>query len=180
VPTVLLSLAFLAVPIAEIYLIIQVGQTIGAWQTVVLLLVESWLGSLLVRREGRRAWRALREAAGAGRLPSRELADSALVLVGGTLLLTPGFLTDIVAFVLLLPLTRPVARRLLLRWVTQRALRAATSGLGGTGRRGQRGRRAGASRWPGPSQPPGPVIRGEVVDGGGAGGLTDPPEATPQ
>ena len=87
--------------------------------TVLLLLVESALGAWLVKREGRRAWTALRFALRTGRLPARELADAALVLVGGTLLLTPGFVTDVAGFFLILPVTRPLARRLL-GWLAAR------------------------------------------------------------
>lgn len=103
----------LVVPILEIAAIIAVGKVIGGWQTLVLLVLESLLGAWLVRREGARAWAALTTALNTGRMPSRQLADAALVLVGGTLLLTPGFLTDIVGFFFILPMTRPLARRAL-------------------------------------------------------------------
>jgi len=104
-------LALLVVPVAEIALIIAVGKVIGGWQTIVLLLVESALGAYLVKREGRRSWRALTGALNSGQMPGRELADAALVLIGGTLLLTPGFLTDVAGFFFILPLTRPITRR---------------------------------------------------------------------
>jgi UPF0716 protein FxsA len=161
-----LVLAFVLVPIVEIYVIIQVGQVIGGWPTVALLVAESLIGGWLVRREGRRAWAALRRAFGAGRIPDREIADGALLLIGGTLLLTPGFLTDVAGFFLVLPFTRPIARRLLTRWLGRRAsLRVAgTFGAGPS--------RPGASRFPasGPSSGPvvhGDVVQGEVVDDGG-------------
>ena len=124
---VALIVLFLVVPILEIYLILQVGQVIGGWPTVGLLVVESLIGGWIVRREGRRAWRALRGAFGSGRMPDRELADGALVLVGGTLLLTPGFLTDVVGFFFVLPLTRPLARRVLTRWLGRRAVRSVST-----------------------------------------------------
>ena len=117
------------VPIAEISVIVAVGKAIGGWQTFFLLLVESALGAWLVRREGAKTWQALRVALQTGRMPSRELTDAALVLVGGTLLLAPGFLTDIVGFFFVLPVTRPLARRLLERAVAARLLR----GWGGPG-----------------------------------------------
>ena len=104
-------LALLVVPVAEIALIVAVGSVIGGWQTIVLLLVESALGAYLVKREGARSWQALRVALNTGQMPGRELADATLVLIGGTLLLTPGFLTDIVGFFFILPLTRPITRR---------------------------------------------------------------------
>lgn len=118
-----LLVAFLVVPVVEIYVIVQVGQLIGAGPTIVLLLLESLLGAWIVKREGARAWRALQEAVRSGRLPSRQLADAALVLVGGTLLLTPGFVTDVVGFFVVLPPTRPLARRLLGLLVARRAAR---------------------------------------------------------
>ena len=119
----LLFLALLVVPVAEIALIVAVGRVIGGWETVVLLLVESALGAYLVKREGRRSWHALQEALKTGRMPGRELADAALVLIGGTLLLTPGFLTDVIGFIFILPFTRPVARRWLQDVVERRLAR---------------------------------------------------------
>jgi UPF0716 protein FxsA len=113
-------LALLVVPVAEIALIVAVGSVIGGWQTIALLLVESALGAYLVKREGRRSWQALQVALNTGQMPGRQLADAALVLIGGTLLLTPGFLTDIVGFFFILPLTRPITRRWLQRVVERR------------------------------------------------------------
>lgn len=152
-----LAIAFvllLVVPIVEVAAIIAVGRVIGAWPTVLLLLLESALGAWLVRREGGRAWAALDEALRTGRMPSRQLADAALVLVGGTLLLTPGFVTDLVGFFFILPLTRPIARRVLEAAVSRRLLaspivRAARAASGG----------AGSSRAGAPD-----VVAGEVVD----------------
>jgi UPF0716 protein FxsA len=120
-------LALLIVPVAEIALIVAVGQVIGGWQTIALLLFESALGAYLVKHEGRRSWQALRVALNTGKMPGRELADAALVLIGGTLLLTPGFLTDIVGFFFILPFTRPITRRWL-QGVVERRL-AQRSGI---------------------------------------------------
>jgi UPF0716 protein FxsA len=122
-PWTWLAAALLVLPILEIYVIIEVGQLIGAWPTVVLLLIESALGAWIVKREGRRAWQALSTTFGTGRLPTRELADAALVLVGGTLLLTPGFVTDVFGFFFVLPFTRPIARRALAWLVSRRMAR---------------------------------------------------------
>ena len=118
----LVFLALLVVPLAEIALIVAVGRTIGGWQTFALLLVESALGAYLVKREGRKTWQGLRGALNSGRMPGRELADAALVLIGGTLLLTPGFLTDLVGFFFILPYTRPITRRWLQGVVENRLL----------------------------------------------------------
>jgi UPF0716 protein FxsA len=124
---ILLFLAFLVVPVLEIWLLIQVGSVIGGWQTVGLLIADSLLGAWLVRREGRRAWRSLQEALREGRMPDRELADGGLVLVGGALLLTPGFLTDVFGFLCVLPFTRPMMRRLGVWFFDRRVKRLAAS-----------------------------------------------------
>jgi UPF0716 protein FxsA len=113
-------LALLVVPVAEIALIVAVGSVIGGWQTLALLLAESALGAYLVKHEGRRSWQALVSALNTGQMPGRELADAMLVLIGGALLLTPGFLTDIAGFFLILPFTRPITRRWLQRVVERR------------------------------------------------------------
>lgn len=152
----LLVLAFLVVPILEIYLIIQVGQAIGGWQTLALLIVESMIGAWLVKREGRRSWRALQQSLSAGRMPDRELLDGALVLVGATLLLTPGFATDVAGFALVLPFTRPVIRRTLTRILTRRLRRRVVAMTNGPGRPPGRA-------WEEPGGAGEKVIRGEVI-----------------
>jgi UPF0716 protein FxsA len=124
----LLIILFIAVPIAELAVIIQVGQAIGVWWTIALLIADSVLGSLLMRSQGRIAWRRFTEAVRAGRAPAREVADGVLVIFGGALLLTPGFLTDIFGVLFLLPPTRAVIRRLFLR----EAMRRITASVTGT------------------------------------------------
>lgn len=151
----LLVALFIGVPLLEIWVLIQVGQVIGPWWTILLLVLDSILGAWLVKREGGRAWRALTTALQTGRMPAAELADGALILVGGTLMLTPGFVTDGLGIALILPLTRPVARRLLTSLVTRRLL---GSGYAGPGYPAPRN----ANR-PGPGSG-GSVVRGEVVD----------------
>ena len=121
----------LVVPVLEIAVIVAVGKVIGGWQTLLLLVLESLLGAWLVRREGSRAWSALTNALNTGRMPSKELADAALVLVGGTLLLTPGFVTDVFGFFFILPMTRPLARVVLERAVARRLLGGPPRGPGG-------------------------------------------------
>jgi len=109
----LLVVLFIVVPIAELYVIIQIGGLIGLWPTLALLLADALLGSLLLRHQGRGAWRRFNEALAARRFPGREVADGVLIVVGGTLLLTPGFITDIFGLLLLIPPTRAIARRLM-------------------------------------------------------------------
>jgi UPF0716 protein FxsA len=161
VPWWVLALVFVVLPVLEIYVLIQVGQVIGAWWTVLLLIADGFLGAWLMKREGTKAWRALREALDNRRMPARELADGALILVGGTLLVTPGFLTDVVGFFCVLPFTRPVARSALTHYLSRRFL----SGPGAPGyprSREQSQERSGEQtrRRPGPDQ----VVQGEVVD----------------
>src|SRR3954471_2173208 len=124
----LLVALFIAVPLGEIYVIIQVGQAIGAWWTILLLVADSIFGSWLIRLEGSRAWRALRDTLDSGRMPAKELADAALILIGGTLMLAPGFVTDAFGILLILPFTRLVARRLLTQVVTRRLVGVRTFG----------------------------------------------------
>jgi UPF0716 protein FxsA len=115
-----LVLLFVLLPIAEIYMIIQVGQAIGAWWTIALLIADSILGALLMRGQGRAVWRRFNAALAAGRPPTREIVDGALVILGGALLLTPGFITDIFGIALLLPPSRALVRSLLARGLAAR------------------------------------------------------------
>jgi UPF0716 protein FxsA len=128
VPLWALALLFLLVPIAELYVIIQVGEAIGLGWTVVLLIADSVLGALLLRTQGRAVWRRFNDALAQGRVPHREVVDGVLVIFGGALLLTPGFLTDIVGVTFLLPPTRAVIRRFLIRRMGRRAQLRTTRG----------------------------------------------------
>jgi UPF0716 protein FxsA len=115
-----LVLLFVVVPIAELYVIIQVGQAIGVWWTIALLIADSVLGSVLMRAQGRAAWRRFNEAVRAGRVPAREVLDGALVIFGGALLLTPGFISDVLGLLLLIPPTRALVRAVLARRLAHR------------------------------------------------------------
>lgn len=110
-----LIILFIVVPILELYVIIQVGQWIGVVPTLLLLLADAVLGSMLLKHQGRGAWRRFNEALGARRFPGKEVADGLLIVIGGTLLLSPGFITDIFGLFLLIPPTRAIARRALKR-----------------------------------------------------------------
>jgi UPF0716 protein FxsA len=121
-----LVLLFIVVPIAELAVIIQVGQAIGVWWTIGLLVADSILGSILMRAQGRSAWRRFNDATRAGRVPAREVLDGALVIFGGALLLTPGFITDILGLFLLLPPTRAVVRTVLARRLAHRMVASMT------------------------------------------------------
>lgn len=116
----LLVVLFIVVPLAELYVIIQVGGLIGVLPTIAVLLVDSLIGSWLLRAQGRSAWRRFNDTLAAGRPPAREVLDGVLIVFGGAFLITPGFITDVVGILLLLPPTRAllrglIARRLILR-----------------------------------------------------------------
>ena len=156
----LLFLAFLVMPLVELWVILQVGDAIGGWWTVLLLLVDSAIGAVIVRREGRRAWRAFREALQAGRWPADEVAQGALVLVGGALLLTPGFVTDVMGLAFVLPPTRALLAGVIRSRFRQGAIRMVSFG-------GSAGSGAGVAdprRRPEPAQPRGETLDVEVVE----------------
>ena len=175
-PRWLLVLLLVAMPLTELYVLIQVGQVIGAGWTVLMLLGSSVVGSWLIRREGSRAWKALNATLAQGRMPTRELADGALVVAGGIFMIAPGFVSDLFGLFLVLPVTRPVARRLL-RGLLAGRVATVGSPLGGVGPLGGAGPTAGfgfgpgvpGGANPGDARRPGPgtdgsVVRGEVVD----------------
>ncbi len=123
---IVLFLLFIVVPVVELAVLIQVGSWIGVWPTIALLLFVSVLGTWLVRREGMRAWTAFRLALAHGRVPTTEVVDGALVLFGGALLLTPGFVTDIFGLALVFPPTRKGISRVIRAQARGRLLGAAT------------------------------------------------------
>ncbi|MEU6717253.1 FxsA family protein [Nonomuraea sp. NPDC046802] len=151
----LLFLAFLVVPVLEIWILFQVGSAIGGLATVGLLIAGSLLGAWLMRREGRRAWRVLQNTLQSGGMPDRELAGNIVVLAGGALLLIPGFLTDVFGLLCIVPFTRPLMRRLG-AWFFERRIErlAATSPYANLYPTHQE---------PGPTPNGGRVVHGEVI-----------------
>jgi UPF0716 protein FxsA len=121
----ILALAFIVVPLAELAVIIAVGDFLGLLPTLLLLLGISLAGAWLAKREGLAAWRRFQLALTEGRVPTAEVADGAMVLLAGALLLTPGFLTDVVAVLLLLAPVRAALRRLAPRLAAWRLRRRA-------------------------------------------------------
>jgi UPF0716 protein FxsA len=119
-PLLALLALFIVVPLAELYVILKVGDAIGVLPTIALLAADSVLGWMLLRAQGRSVWRRFNDAMAAGRVPHRELIDGVLVVFGGAFLITPGFLTDIVGLLLLLPPTRSVIRGLVARRLGRR------------------------------------------------------------
>jgi UPF0716 protein FxsA len=128
----LLFVLFLAVPAAELYLIIKSSQSFGFANTLGALIVISLVGAWLARREGTKVWTKFNHAIGSGQVPSKEIADGVCVLGAGALLMTPGFLTDVFGILLLLPPTRAIFRSMLIKKFSGRTTPVrATYGRGG-------------------------------------------------
>jgi UPF0716 protein FxsA len=119
----LLVILFIVGPIAELAVIITVGQQIGVVPTIALLLVVGAVGAWLGRRQGSLAWRRFQEAMDAGRVPTAEIADGAMVLLAGALLIAPGFISDVLAIALLVPAVRSLLRRTAVVWFMRRRTR---------------------------------------------------------
>jgi UPF0716 protein FxsA len=121
-PLLALLAIFIIVPLAELYVILKVGDAIGLVPTLAILVADSLLGSWLLRSQGRAVWARFNETLRAGRVPHREIVDGVLIIFGGAFLITPGFLTDIIGVLLLLPPTRSLIRRSLQRRLEARAV----------------------------------------------------------
>jgi UPF0716 protein FxsA len=127
-----LAVLFLVVPFAELAVIITVATQIGVLETIGLLILVSVVGAWLCKREGTGVLRRIRDSLDRGELPHREVVDGGLILLAGALLITPGFLSDCLGILLLLPPTRAVARHLVLGWFSR------YTAVGRVGRRGVR------------------------------------------
>jgi UPF0716 protein FxsA len=106
---------FVLWPLAELYVVIKVAEAIGVLDTIVLLIAGWPLGTWAVRSQGRAVWRRMADAVAAGRPPAREVLDGALILLGGGLLIIPGFISDAIGILLLLPPTRALVRAVVVR-----------------------------------------------------------------
>ena len=127
----ILLLIFVILPIAELYVIIKVGGVIGVLPTLALLVLDSFVGAALARSQGRIAWARFNQALAEGRVPTREVFDGAMVILGGALLLTPGFITDVIGILLLIPPTRALFRAVVARLARRRlAFTVRTTGFG--------------------------------------------------
>ena len=167
----LLALLFLVAPLVELAVIVQVAGTVGVLNTIGLLVGVSIVGGWLARREGLVTLRRIQVALGQGEIPSREVADGALILMAGALMIAPGFISDCLALLLLIPPTRALFRGPLLAYVSRRGRVAVMSSWnGGNGDRATRWRsRSGSSTdevWDVESweDPPTPRSRGELGD----------------
>lgn len=124
----LVALLFLVVPLVELYVIVQAAQAFGVLETIVALIAMSVLGAWLVKRQGMAVWQRFNEAVAHGQIPHKEIIDGALILFAGALLLTPGFASDLLGLVLLLPPTRAVVRSgIVSRFAAVRVIDAAST-----------------------------------------------------
>lgn len=137
------ALLFLVVPIIEIYFLIQVGSSIGAFPTVVLVVATAVIGAFLLRQQGMSTLSRFQNNLATGVLPANEMMEGVLLIVGGALLMTPGFVTDTIGFLCLIPFTR----QFIVKQITKRSLMKAQAG------------RAGSS----PYQDDGEIIEGEFT-----------------
>ena len=161
-PVLLGLVLYVAVEIAAV---VAVASWLGIGWTLLLLLGLSLLGALLLRREGTRAWRSFRAAVAEGRPPGREALDGMLVLTGAVLIVLPGFVTDVLALLCLLPFTRRLLGRVLVGWALTRG-RATVLRVRATRGPGSVPPGRGGAVPPGPV-PPGPVPpgAGRVIEG---------------
>jgi len=127
----LLLILFILIPIAELWLIIEIGGAIGILPTLALLIVDSLVGAAVARSQSRAAWERFNAALAEGRVPGKEVYDGAMIILGGALLLTPGFITDVFGLLFLLPPSRAAIRIFLTRVALKRGpvpIRVATFG----------------------------------------------------
>ena len=115
-----LFLLFTLVPLTELFLLIEIGRRVGPVPTVALVVGTGALGAWLARAQGLATLRRVRQEWGAGRVPAEALLDGLLILLAGAVLLTPGLLTDLLGFSLLVPAGRRLARRALITRFGQR------------------------------------------------------------
>lgn len=107
----------IVVPALEIWGILSVGRWIGGWQTFLLIVLTGLIGAYLAKREGRKVWEYAQHQMSLGYSPTASILDGIIIFVGGVFLLAPGFITDIIGSILLLPFTRPVVKRWLYYWL---------------------------------------------------------------
>ena len=115
-----LVLLFVITPLVELALLVYLGTIIGVWYTILIVVITGIIGAYLARSQGMAAIYRIRSSVERGEIPSNELFDGALILVGGLLLLTPGIVTDTLGFMLLIPQTRRVMRVWLLGLIRRR------------------------------------------------------------
>jgi UPF0716 protein FxsA len=163
-----LILVFLVAPLVELAVIVQVAGSVGVANTIGLLIAVSLLGAWLAKREGLGVLRRIQAALDRGQAPSTEVVDGGLILLAGALMIAPGFISDVLALLLLFPLTRAVVRVPVLRYVSRRGRVAVANRFGGFSASGARVRDdGGVDVWDVESweDPPSSRLSGEL--GGG-------------
>ncbi|WP_036697678.1 FxsA family protein [Paenibacillus taiwanensis] len=108
------------IPALEIYGFVLMSGWVGGWNTLLLILLTGVVGAVVARYEGRQVLQDARQQMQAGQVPGRVMIDGLCILAGGVLLITPGFFTDIIGFTLVFPLTRPIYRYYLLKWIEKK------------------------------------------------------------
>jgi UPF0716 protein FxsA len=157
-------MALVVAAVVEIWVIVQVGQQLGVPVTLLLLGASALLGAWVLRREGAKAWRAFRTALAERRPPATEVVDGVLVVIGGLLMVLPGFVSDVVGLLLVLPPTRRLVRGIVLLQLASRLPAGVLGPLVVRSRRAAGG--AGERRPPEPPRPaaePG-VLEGRIVE----------------
>ena len=112
-----LLILFIIVPVIELYILIEVGKKIGSLSVIGIIILTGILGAYLVKSQGFMILKKIQNDIDEGILPGNSLIQGAIILAGGILLLTPGFITDIVGFIFLMPFTRKVVKNYLLKWL---------------------------------------------------------------
>jgi UPF0716 protein FxsA len=118
----ILLLLFILMPIAEIALLLQVGDMIGGWNTVGLIIVTAFVGAYLVRQEGLSTLQKAQQKMANNEVPGKEMMEGLMLVIAGVLLVTPGFITDIIGFLFVLPLSRQLMAGQLAKQMTVRAV----------------------------------------------------------
>ncbi len=112
-----LLMLFIIVPVTEIYILIEVGKRIGSLATISIIIFTGILGAYLVKNQGFMILKKIQNDLNNGIMPGDSLIQGAIILAGGILLLTPGFVTDIAGFIFLIPVSRNVVKKYLLKWL---------------------------------------------------------------
>lgn len=116
----ILVLLMIGVPALEIWGLVKAAQIIGITQTVLLVILTGFIGAYLLKREGLKTWLKFQEDLRYGEIPGNAIMDGICIFAGGLLLLTPGFFTDTIGFILLLPFTRPIIQTYLIKWLKKK------------------------------------------------------------
>lgn len=151
----------IALPVLELLTLVGVSRIIGGWPTILVMMSTTLTGAFMIRRAGVRSWRTLSEATRGAAMPDRGLADSGLLMLGGLLMVLPGLITDVIGLLLILPVTRPLARTALARLVRNRV--GTPLGASGADRPAPE-THSGPGGPSGPSGAGGATVRGEVID----------------